>query len=166
MVFSLTSALLYVDSYTPDILNENDHEGTVISENIHLLVNPVKTMFKPTVISSRFANNTLAHDRYDVMKYFVRENTSDIVVSEDAIMDTIIVSNTNASVVYGGFTESIPEYVTDPVHIIKGWSNKNELSQLNVGYLLLKENTTVPYYAEQVYNNTNYKICKIKNEYR
>ena len=166
IVFSLTSALLYVDSYTPDILNENDHEGTVISENIHLLVNPVKTMFKPTVISSRFANNTLAHDRYDVMKYFVRENTSDIVVSEDAIMDTIIVSNTNASVVYGGFTESIPEYVTDPVHIIKGWSNKNELSQLNVGYLLLKENTTVPYYAEQVYNNTNYKICKIKNEYR
>ena len=118
------------------------------------------------MISSRFANSSLAHDRYDVMQWFIKENSSDIVVSEDAIMDTIIVSTSRTPVVYGGFTETIPEYVTDPVHIIKGWSNKDELSKLGISYLLLRHDTPVPYYGEMAYENNAYKICRIKDEYR
>lgn len=166
MLLSISSALLYVDSYTPDLLGDDDSNGTIIDENIHRVINPVATIFKPTIISSRFADTNLAHDRYHVMEYFVHENSTQMLVSEDAIMDTIIVSTSRTPVVYGGFTESIPEYVTDPVHIIKGWSNKEELHRLNVGYILLKHNTSIPYYAELVSENDNYKICKIRSEYR
>lgn len=164
--FSITSSLLYVDSYTPDVLAQEDSNTTIIDEKIHIIINPVTTIFKPTVISSRFADSSLAHSRYEVMQYFIEKKSRNLVVSEDAIMDTIIVSTSNTPVVYGGFTESIPEYVTDPVHIIKGWSNKDELHKLNVGHILLKQNTTVPYYAEEILNNSHYKICKIKEEYR
>ncbi len=166
VLLSVSSAVLYADSYVPDVLNENDSNGTLVDENIHILINPVVTLFKPTVISSRFADADLAHDRYEVMQYFIKENSSQMLVSEDAIMDTIIVSTSRTPVVYGGFTESIPLYVTDPVHIIKGWSNKGELHALNIGYLLLKHNTSTPYYAEIVTENNHYKICKIKEEYR
>lgn len=166
VVLAVTSALLYVDSYTPDVLSENDYNTTLIDENVHLTVNPITSRFKPTVISSRFADSNLAHDRYDVMQYFIRENSSSLLVSEDAIMDTIIVSTSRTPVVYGGFTESIPEYVTDPIHIIKGWSNKDELTRLNVGYVLLKHDTPIPYYCELTYENQAYKICKVKNKYR
>lgn len=166
IILSTASSLLYVDSYTPDVLAENDNNGTIIDENIHILVNPVVTIFKPTIISSRFADTNLAHDRYEVLKYFEHEKSSQMLVSEDAIMDTIIVSTSRTPVVYGGFTESIPEYVTDPVHIIKGWSNKDELQDLNIGYILLKKDTQIPYYAELITENNNYKICKIKTEYR
>ena len=162
----ITSCFLYVDSYTPDLLDDDDYNSTLVDENIHSVINPVTSSFKPTVISSRFANSSLAHDRYDIMQWFVMENSSDIVVSEDAIMDTIIVSTSRTPVVYGGFTESIPEYVTDPVHIIKGWSDRDELSRLNVGYLLLKRDTPIPDYGELAYENDEYKICKIKSEYR
>lgn len=166
IVLSITTCLLYVDSYTPDVLADDDYNTTMIDGGVHMLVNPITSRFKPTVISSRFASSTLAHDRYDVMQWFIRENSSGIVVSEDAIMDTIIVSTSRTPVVYGGFTESIPEYVTDPVHIIKGWSNGDELSKLNVSYLLLKHDTPIPYYSELTYENSEYKICKIKSEYR
>lgn len=166
IILSLTSALLYVDSYTPDVLSQTDSNTTVINEEIHTVINPVTSLFKPTVISSRFADSQLAHDRYEVMQWFKNENSSDIVVCEDAIMDTIIVSTSETPVIYGGFTESIPESVTDPVHIIKGWSNRDELHELGIGYLLLKQKTPIPYYAEPVYNNSNYQICKIKDKYR
>ncbi len=166
VILSVSSALLYVDSYTPDVLADNDVNNTVISENIHAIVNPVTTTFKPTVIASRFANTTLAHQRYDIMNWFKKENSNEITVSEDAIMDTIIVSTSQTPVIYGGFTESIPEYVTDPVHIIKGWSNSEELHQLQIGYLLLKHDTPIPYYADMIYENEYYKICRIKEKYR
>ncbi len=100
------------------------------------------------------------------MTEFMKINTTGIVVSEDAIMDTIIVSTSRSPVVYGGFTESIPEYVTDPVHIVKGWSNREELSKLKVDYILLKQGTPIPYYCEMTYENDAYKICRIKDEYR
>lgn len=163
---AIASALLYVDSYTPDVLAVNDCNGTLIDENIHLIVNPITTSFKPTVISSRFANSSLAHERYDIMKWFIHENSTNIVVSEDSIMDTIIVSTSRTPVVYGGFTESIPGYVTDPIHIIRGWSNSDELHGSNIGYLLLKNQTDIPYYSELCYNNSYYKICRIKMKYR
>lgn len=166
VLLSVTSALLYVDSYTPDVLAQEDSNGTVFDENIHKIVNPVTTIFKPTVIASRFADSSLAHSRYEVMQYFIEKKSANLLVSEDAIMDTIIVSTSNTPVVYGGFTETIPEYVTDPVHIIKGWSNKEELHKLKVENLLLKQNTTTPYYAEDVYNNSHYKICEIREKYR
>jgi hypothetical protein len=166
ILLSITTCLLYVDSYTPDILGKDDYNTTLIDSEGHMLINPITSRFKPTVISSRFANSSLSHDRYDIMQWFIRENSSDIVVSEDAIMDTIIVSSSRTPVVYGGFTESIPEYVTDPVHIVRGWSNREELSKLNVGYLLLKQDTPIPYYGELAYENGEYKICKIKSEYR
>ena len=166
IILTVSSSLLYVDSYTPDILADDDCNETLINKNIHLMINPITTSFIPTVISSRFANSSLAHDRYDVMQWFVKENSSDLAVSEDAIMDTIIVSTSRTPVVYGGFTETIPEYVTDPVHIIKGWSNKEELSKLNISNLLLKHDTPIPYYGEMTYENDAYKICKIKSEYR
>lgn len=166
MILALTTTFLYVDSYTPDVLADDDYNTTIVAENVHLTVNPVTSRFKPTVISSRFANSSLAHDRYDIMRWFMGNNSSAMVVCEDAIMDTIIVSTSTTPVVYGGFTETIPEYVTDPVHIIKGWSSIDELSRLNVGHILLRHNTPVPYYAEVVYENSEYKICKIKDKYR
>lgn len=166
ILLSVSSSILYVDSYTPDVLAENDINDTIIDKNVHLLVNPVVTLFKPTIISSRFADANLAHNRYTVLKYFEHEKSTQLLVSEDSIMDTIIVSTSRTPVVYGGFTESIPEYVTDPVHIIKGWSNPDELHKLNIGYILLKRGTPIPYYAELVTENDYYKICRIKPEYR
>lgn len=166
VVLTITTTMLYVDSYTPDVLAQEDYNGTIIDENVHLTVNPITSRFKPTVISSRFADSSLAHNRYDVMQWFVRENSQGMVVCEDAIMDTIIVSTSRTPVVYGGFTESIPLYVTDPVHIIKGWASIEELYGLNVGHILLRHDTPEPYYSEVVYENSDYKICKIKDEYR
>ncbi|WP_323737318.1 hypothetical protein PXD04_05075 [Methanosphaera sp. ISO3-F5] len=166
ILLSVSSALLYEDSYTPDLMGNHDVNNTIIDEHIHLIVNPVVTLFKPTVISSRFADNNLAHNRYEIMKYFEENTPNGMLISEDAIMDTIIVSTSSTPVAYGGFTESIPDYVTDPVHIIKGWSNKNEIHQLNISHILLKKDTAVPYYAEIVKENDNYKICKIRQEYR
>ena len=89
-----------------------------------------------------------------------------LVVSEDSIMDSIIVSTSRSPVVYGGFTESIPLYVVDPVHIVQNHSTSSELSDLNVGYILLRQNTPIPIYAQLEYNNTNYKICSIKSTYK
>lgn len=165
IIYATLSALIYVDSYTPDVLTEKDYNTTILPNQIHLLINPVTTIYKPTIISSRFANSTLAHQRYDVLKWFEKEKSSKVVVSEDSIMDTIIVSTSNTPVVYGGFTESIPEYVTDPVHIIKGWSNKQELHDSKIGYILLKKDTDIPYYAQKEYENNNYKITKIREKY-
>ena len=166
VILTVTTTFMYVDSYTPDVLAENDYTNTLVDKNIHRIVTPVTASFKPTVISSRYANVSLAHDRYDIMTEFMKINTTGIVVSEDAIMDTIIVSTSRSPVVYGGFTESIPEYVTDPVHIVKGWSNREELSKLKVDYILLKQGTPIPYYCEMTYENDAYKICRIKDEYR
>ncbi len=166
IILAVTTTFLYVDSYTPDVLSDNDYNTTLVDENIHRTVNPITSRFKPTVISSRYANSSLAHDRYDIMQWFITNKSSSMVVCEDAIMDTIIVSTSTTPVVYGGFTETIPEYVTDPVHIIKGWSSIDELSGLNVGHILLRHNTPVPYYAEVVHENSEYKICKIKDNYR
>lgn len=166
IALSCLSALVYVDSYTPDVLSDNDYNTTVLPHEVHLAVNPVTTLFKPTIISSRFADSNLAHDRYDIMKYFMKQNSTNILVSEDAIMDTIIVSTSSTPVIYGGFTESIPEYVVDPVHIVNNMSTKEELHTLGIEYILLKKNTPIPVYAELTHNNTNYKVCKIKQEYR
>lgn len=156
---------MYTDSYTPVLMNNEESGELLVPYNIHLLIDPVGTYYKPTIISDRFGNSTLAHDRYNVMVIFKKENNRHIVVSEDPIMDTILVSNTPSRVVYGGFSESIPSNAVDPTHIIKGYSTKQELKDLSVGYIIIKSNTTTPYYSDMIYNNTNYKVCKIKSEY-
>ena len=160
---SILSALVYVDSYTPDLLDENDYNTTMLPEQAHLIINPVTTVYKPSIISSRFQDAKLAHDRYEIAQWFKNNTNYKIAVSEDAVMDTIIVSTSKTPVIYGGFTESIPESVVDPVHIIKNWATYNELEDLGIGYILLKENTITPDYAREIYNNTNYKICEIRN---
>ncbi len=165
ILLSSLSALMYTDSYTPVLMNNEESGELLVPYNIHLLIDPVGTYYKPTIISDRFGNSTLAHDRYNVMVIFKKENNRHIVVSEDPIMDTILVSNTPSRVVYGGFSESIPSNAVDPTHIIKGYSTKQELKDLSVGYIIIKSNTTTPYYSDMIYNNTNYKVCKIKSEY-
>ena len=100
------------------------------------------------------------------MSWFVNNSDGSLLVSEDSVMDTIVVSTSNTPVVYGGFTESIPVYVVDPVHIIENHSTESELSDLGVGYILLKHDTPIPIYAQNIYSNSNYKICIIKDSYR
>lgn len=162
VLFASITSVMYADSYTPDVLSDSDYNETLFSNNMHMIIDPIGTILKPSVISSRFGNSQLAHDRYDVMKWFMENTNGSLVVSEDSVMDTIIVSTSNTPVVYGGFTESIPDYVVDPVHIVHNLSTKSELSDLNIGFLLLNENTPLPWYAQTIYSNSNYKICIIK----
>jgi len=166
ILLSVLSSIAYVDSYTPDLMVESDINTTVLPDEYHLLFDPVGSTLKVSIISDRYGSAPLAYDRYDMAEYIKKLNDTGIIVSEDAIMDTIIVSNSNSSVVYGGFTESIPEYVVDPVHIVENHSTTNELKSLNIHYLLLKKNTPIPIYAKLEYENSNYKICKITDEYR
>ncbi len=161
IIFSVLSSIIYVDSYTPDIMASGDKNTTLIDENIHFIIDPVGTYYKPSIISSRYGNSTLASDRYEVMQWFINNTNKSLLVSEDSILDTIIVSTSQTPVVYGGFTESIPEYVVDPVHIIHNQSTKSEIHDLNIGYILLRKNTKIPWYANEVYHNSNYKICEI-----
>jgi hypothetical protein len=166
ILVSCLSSMVYVDSYTPEVMCDDDYDGLLIPETIHTIIDPVGTILKPSVISLRFGNSQLAHDRYDVMEWFMAHSNKSLVVSEDSIMDSIIVSTSRSPVVYGGFTESIPLYVVDPVHIVQNHSTSSELSDLNVGYILLRQNTPIPIYAQLEYNNTNYKICSIKSTYK
>lgn len=166
VIFATLSSIAYTDSYTPDVLEPDDCKDTLLSNQAHLVIDPVGTILKPSVISSRFGNSQLARDRYDVLNYFRNNGDGSLVVCEDAIMDTIIVSTSNMSVVYGGFTESIPDYVVDPVHIVQNHSTASEIHDLNMGYILLNKNTPTPTYADVVYSNDNYNICKIKSSYR
>lgn len=166
VMFSVLSVVAYVDSYTPDVLADNDYNTTLIPTEMHMVIDPIGTISKPSIISSRFSDATLAHDRYHVMSWFVNNSDGSLLVSEDSVMDTIVVSTSNTPVVYGGFTESIPVYVVDPIHIIENHSTESELSDLGVGYILLKHDTPIPIYAQNIYSNSNYKICIIKDSYR
>ncbi|OED30261.1 glycosyltransferase family 39 protein [Methanosphaera sp. WGK6] len=162
VIVSTFSTIMYVDSYTPDLLGEDDYNTTIFPEKMHVCIDPIGTIIKPTIISSRFGNSQLAYDRYDVMSWFMKNSNNSFVVSEDSIMDTIIVCSSNSSVVYGGFTESIPDYVVDPVHIVKNHSTIYELNDLGIDYILLRQNTSTPSYVQVEYTNQNYKICSIK----
>jgi len=161
ILYSVFSCMAYVDSYTPVLLDDNDYNATILPDEFHLVFDPVGSILKPSIISDRYGNESLAHSRYELSRYLIANNISGLIVSEDAIMDTVMVSQTNVSVVYGGFTESIPEYVVDPVHIVKGWATNEELNKLNVSYLLVKKNTSVPSYATVEYENDGYKLCKV-----
>ena len=164
LLSSLTS-LAYVDSYTPDLMTENDSTTIIIPQTLHLIVDPIGSIYHISIISSRYGDASLALDRYEVMDWFENNTNHQLLVSQDAIMDTIIVSTSKTPVVYGGFTESIPEYVVDPVHIVDNRSTKSEINELNIGYILLYKNKTVPDYAEEVYTNNHYKICTIRADY-
>lgn len=161
VIYSVGACISYVDSYTPDLLEDDDAHETVLPTEFHLFFDPVGATLKPSIISDRYGDSTLAGSRYDMIEYMMNNNISGLVVSEDAIMDTIIVSSTNASVVYGGFTESIPEYVVDPVHIVNSQATISELDDLGITYLLIRKDTPIATYAEVVYQNDDYKLCKI-----
>ncbi len=164
---SVLSALVYTDSYTPDVLADDDYNTTLLPESVHKIVTPISSTYKPSIISLRYGDPNMAHDRYDVLEWFVDNSDSkSILVSQDSIMDTIIVSTSRTRVIYGGFTESIPSAVVDPVHIIENRSTAQEIHDLNVGYLLLDKDTPVPIYAQVVHENSHYKICTIKDTYR
>lgn len=166
VLLSVFSSIAYTDSYTPNLMTPEEDNTQILPDEYHLLFDPVGSIMKVSIISDRYGNLTLAHDRYMVAEYIRNLNDTEIIVSEDAIMDTIIVSASTSKVVYGGFTESIPEYVVDPVHIVENHSTTSELKNLNIHYLLLKKNTPIPIYAQLVYENDNYQICKIRDEYR
>ena len=161
IIYSLCACISYVDSYTPDLLDDDDSDGTLLPDGFHMIFDPVGTMIKPSIISDRYGSSQLAHSRQDITGYMIDHNVSGLVVSQDAIMDTIIVSSTNASVVYGGFTESIPEYVVDPVHIVNNQATISELDDLGVTYILLRKDTPIASYAEVEYENDDYKLCKV-----
>lgn len=161
VIYSVGSCISYVDSYTPDLMDEDDVDETLLPVEFHMLFDPVGTTLKPSIISDRYGNSNLAGSRYDMTCHMIKNNISGLVVSEDAIMDTIIVSSTNASVVYGGFTESIPDYVVDPVHIVNSQATISELDGLGVTYLLIRKDTPIATYAEVVYENNDYKLCRI-----
>lgn len=161
--YSIFASVAYVDSYTPNLLDDDDYNATLLPDTYHIIFDPVGSILKPSIISDRCADSRLAHDREDIRTYLVDHNITGLVVSEDAVMDTIIVSSSNASVVYGGFTESIPEYVTDPVHIVNSQATLNELDDLQVKYILLKNRneSSIPTYCEVEYENDDYRLCKV-----
>ncbi|MDO5851288.1 MAG: glycosyltransferase family 39 protein [Methanobacteriaceae archaeon] len=161
LIVSTITSITIVDSYTPNLSKEGE-TNLLIDYNVHKIIDPIGTIYKPTIITDRFQDMSLSEDRLDILYWFKHHPTNDLIVSEDSIMDTIIVSNTNASVVYGGYTETIPDYVLDPIHIIYNKSTRNELADLNIKYLLLKEDTPVPNYSQEVYKNNHYKICEIR----
>ena len=164
LLSSLTS-LIYVDDYTPDLMTENDSSTIIIPQTLHMLVDPMGSLYHISIISSRYGDYNLALNRYEVVEWFENNTNHQLLVSQDAVMDTPIVSTSKTPVVYGGFTESIPEYVVDPVHIVNNQSTSSELQDLHVGYILLYKNKTVPNYAEEVYSNDYYKICTIRADY-
>ena len=161
LIYATSTSMAYTDSYTPELLTPDENDIMILPDSIHMVLDPVGSTYKPSIISSRYENSTLAHDRYDVMEWFTNNTDHKIAVCEDSILDTIIVSTSRTPVIYGGFTESIPEYVVDPVHIIENHSTVNELHDLNIEYLVLNHDTPIPFYAKCVYENSNYKICKI-----
>ena len=161
VIYSVGACISYVDSYTPDLMDTDDNGVTLLPDEFHIFFDPVGSTLKPSIIADRYGDSSLAGSRYDMTGYMMKNNVSGIVVSEDAIMDTIIVSSTNVSVVYGGFTESIPEYVVDPVHIVNSQATISELDNLGVTYLLIRKDTPIATYAEVVYQNDDYKLCKI-----
>lgn len=161
IMLSALSSLMYVDTYMPNVLADEDTDTNIFPLWMHEIIDPVGSIIKPSIISDRWADAELARNRYDIMTYFSSLNDSGLLVSEDAVMDTIIVSSSTSNVVYGGFTESIPDYVVDPVHIVHNNSTSAELRDLNINYILLKNNTPIPSYAYEVYNNTNYRVSKV-----
>jgi hypothetical protein len=161
ILYSIFASVAYVDSYTPDLLDDDDCNETVLPDAFHMVFDPIGSILRPSIISDRYGSSMLAHSRYDMTRYMIKNNISGIVVSQDAIMDTIIVSSTNASVIYGGFTESIPEYVVDPVHIVNSQASLGELDELGIRYLLIRKDTPIATYAEVEYENDDYKLCRI-----
>ncbi len=167
IILSILTAVVYTDSYTPDVLADDDYNSTLLPESIHKIVTPISSRYKPSIISLRYGDPSLAHDRYDVLEWFVDNSDSkSLLVSQDSVMDTIILSTSRTPVVYGGFSESIPDDVADPVHIIENHSTTQEIHDLRMKYLLLEKDTPVPIYADVVHENSHYKICIIKDNYR
>lgn len=163
--YASVTCMVYADSYTPDIIDDSQNSTQILPDIIHEIVDPVGYFLKPSIISSRYGDVSLAHSRYQVMDWFLNNSNGSLCVCEDSIMDTIIVSTSNTPVIYGGFTESIPDYVTDPIHIVGGYSTASEIHDLDIGYILLDHNTTTPVYCDVVYLNEHYKICTIKEGY-
>lgn len=163
IIYACFTSVVYTDSYNPEVLSCDETGSMVLPDVVHLCFDPVGSIYKPSIISSRYGNLSLAHNRYDVMEWFVNNSNHHTVVCEDSILDTIIVSTSRTPVIYGGFTESIPSYVVDPVHIIRNHSTTWELKDLNIGYVVLNHNTPIPLYCDLVFENSYYKICKIKN---
>lgn len=163
-ILTLVSGAVFADGYTPNLVSENDtHSDYIFPHDVHLLFNPLDSIFKFQVIADRYGNLSLAENRYDVMGWFLKNGDKNkTVFSSDSYMDTIIVSTSRVHVIKGGFSESIPSNVfkldTSNINSL----NREELLRDNIKYLLLRNGMAVPPYAQIVYRNGNYIICVIQ----
>ncbi|OPY25498.1 MAG: hypothetical protein A4E27_00923 [Methanobacterium sp. PtaU1.Bin242] len=163
-ILTLVSGAVFADGYTPNLVSENDTQsGYIFPHDVHLLFNPMDSIFKFQVIVDRYGNLSLAENRYGVMEWFLKNGDKNkTVFSSDSYMDTIIVSTSRVHVIKGGFSESIPSNVfkldTNNISSL----NREELLKDNVKYLLLRNGMEIPPYAQIVYRNGNYIICVIQ----
>lgn len=163
-VFTLISGAVFADSYTPNLISQDDlHSDYIFPESVHILFNPLDYIFKFQVIADRFGDLTLAQNREGVVDWFkYNGERNKTVYSVDSYMDTIIVSTTRMKVMKGGYSESIPLPVFKRNMDDVGSLNREQLLKDNIKYLLLRNGMTIPPYAREVYRNGNYVICVVE----
>jgi len=162
-VLTLISGAVFADGYTPNLVSQNDSHNTYIfPPDVHLLFNPLDSVFKFELIADRYGNLNLAYDRYGVVEWFIKNGDPNKTVwSTDSIMDPIIVSTSGVHVIKGGFSEDIPLNVVNLNTSNLTSLSREQLLKDNVEYLLLRNGMQVPSYAQVVYRNGDYIICVI-----
>jgi len=162
-VLTLISGAVFADGYTPNLVSQNDSHNTYIfPPDVHLLFNPLDSVFKFELIADRYGNLNLAYDRYGVVEWFIKNGDPNKTVwSTDSIMDPIIVSTSEVHVIKGGFSEDIPLNVVNLNTSNLTSLSREQLLKDNVEYLLLRNGMQVPSYAQVVYRNGDYIICVI-----
>jgi hypothetical protein len=162
-VLTLISGAVFADGYTPNLVSQNDSHNTYIfPPDVHLLFNPLDSVFKFELIADKYGNLNLAYDRYGVVEWFIKNGDPNKTVwSTDSIMDPIIVSTSGVHVIKGGFSEDIPLNVVNLNTSNLTSLSREQLLKDNVEYLLLRNGMQVPSYAQVVYRNGDYIICVI-----
>ena len=162
-VLTLTSGVVFADGYTPNLVSQNEvNNSYIFPTDVHLLFNPLDSVFKFELIADRYGNLNLAYDREGVVEWFIKNGDPNKTVwSTDPIMDSIIVSTSGVHVIKGGYSEDIPLNVVNLNTSNLNNVSREQLLKDNVEYLLLRNGMQVPSYAHVVYRNGDYIICVI-----
>ena len=162
-VLTLTSGVVFADGYTPNLVSQNEvNNSYIFPTDVHLLFNPLDSVFKFELIADRYGNLNLAYDREGVVEWFIKNGDPNKTVwSTDPIMDSIIVSTSGVHVIKGGYSEDIPLNVVNLNTSNLNNVSREQLLKDNVEYLLLRNGMQVPSYAQVVYRNGDYIICVI-----
>jgi hypothetical protein len=161
-IYTFVSGVILADGYTPNLIGEHE-KAHIFSYNEQKLLNPISTLSELDVITDRYGDLSLAHDRKSVMEWFFKNGDREkTVFSVDSYMDPIIVSTSRVHVIKGGYSENIPKTIFKiDTYDIKSL-NKSQLINNNVKYLLLKNGMEIPSYCQVLYQNQHYILCIIQ----